>query len=302
MSIRRAFLVGINAYQAAPLRGCVNDVHQIRDLLQRYYGFRDEDIRVLLDEAATSGAIKDGLEWLAQGGAERDAVRVFHYSGHGSYVADENGDEPDGRDECLVAYDYKTAGMLTDDTLKKFYDRFPATGNLTLVMDCCHSGSIQKAADVDLVYRFLPVSAEEQTRIDAAATKFAEEQREFVVKQLQAVPYQELGEEELRNKVHDLMKSFEKKRFGDIRVREANVLLAGCRADQQAADAPLAGKYQGAFTHYLAEAITQSNGQVTYRQLVEHTAQSLGAARFIQIPQLEYRGNRDEQLAFLPFS
>lgn len=299
MALYKALLVGINAYPGAPLRGCINDVMQMKDLLQRYYGFPDEGIRLLLDEEATLAGIKAGLEWLAQDGAESGAVRVFHFSGHGAYVADQSGDEPDGRDECLVPYDYRSAGMLTDDTLKTLYDRFPRTGNLTLVMDSCHSGSVQKALDV--VYRFLPVSAEEQERIDVAAARFAREQQEFVVNQLLKLRGQELTEEELRQKVRSLMALFEKKRFGDIRVREANILLAACRADQQAADAPIAGEYHGAFTYYLAEAIIQSNGHITYRQLAEQTGKKLGAAGYVQIPQVEYRAGRDKRLAFQPF-
>ena len=132
MSLRKALLVGINAYRSAPLRGCVNDVFQMKEVLQRYYGFAEADMRILLDRDATAAGIKAGLEWLAQDGDDADAVRVFHYSGHGSFVADQNGDEPDGRDECLVPYDYESVGMLTDDVLKTYYDRFPRTGNLTL--------------------------------------------------------------------------------------------------------------------------------------------------------------------------
>jgi len=301
MSLYKALLVGINAYRAAPLRGCINDVLQMKDLLQRYYGFQENGIRLLLDEEATSAHIKASLEWLAQDGAESDAVRVFHYSGHGSYLADQNGDEPDGRDECLVPYDYQTAGMLTDDTLKTFYDRFPRAGNLTLVMDSCHSGTVQKVLEQNVVFRFLPVSAEEQERIDAAATKFAQEQQEFVVQELLKLRGQELSEEEMRQKVRSLMAWFEKKRFGDVRVREANILLAGCRADQQCADAYIAGNYHGAFTYYLAEAITQSNGQITYRRLAEQVGNKLNAAHFVQIPQLEYRAGRDQRPAFRPF-
>lgn len=301
MSIHKALLVGINAYQNAPLRGCINDVMQMKALLKRYYGFADEGIRLLVDEAATSAAIKEGLEWLAQGGADFDSVRVFHYSGHGAYVADQNGDEPDGRDECLVPYDYKSAGMLTDDTLKLLYDRFPRTGNLTLIMDSCYSGSVQRVADTDITYRFLPVSMEEQERIDAAAARFAKEQQAFVVKQLMLLRDQPLTEDEMAQKVHRLMTKFEKQRFGDIRVREANVLLAGCRADQQSADAHIGGDYHGAFTYYLAEAILQSNGQITYHQLVQQAGKNLGVGGFVQVPQLEYRKGRDQQPVFSPF-
>ena len=147
MSVRRALLVGINAYPDAPLRGCINDVQQMKGLLKQYYGFQDDGIKLLLDGDATAAGIEAGLEWLAEGGAEVDAVRVFHYSGHGSYVADKNGDEPDGRDECLVPVDYESVGFITDDVLKTFYDRFPEEGNLTLVMDSCHSGTVNRAPE-----------------------------------------------------------------------------------------------------------------------------------------------------------
>ena len=42
----------------------------------------------------------------------------FHYSGHGSYIKDENGDEVDGKDECLCPIDYAYSGMIIDDEIK----------------------------------------------------------------------------------------------------------------------------------------------------------------------------------------
>jgi hypothetical protein len=273
----------------------------MKDLLQRYYGFGDADLHLLLDEQATLSGIRAGLEWLAQGGIEADAVRVFHFSGHGTYIADTSGDEPDGRDECLVPYDYKTVGVLSDDALKVLYDRFPRSGNLTLVMDSCHSGTVQKDVAEDIAYRFIPVSRKEQTRIDAAVRKFREEQEDFVVQELRQLPGEEYTEEDWKRKVRQLMKKFEKARFGDIRNREANVLLAGCRADQTAADAKIAGDYHGAFTYYLAEAIREAGGQLSYRELAEQTSEKLGVGYYTQIPQLEYRSRRDKRPAFKPF-
>ena len=184
MSVRKALLVGINAYPDAPLRGCINDVRQMQGLLKQYYGFQDDGVKVLLDGAATVAGIKAGLAWLAEGGGDADAVRIFHYSGHGTYVADKNGDEPDGRDECLVPFDYKSAGFITDDVLKTLYDKFPVSGNLTLVMDSCHSGTVNKAVAEDIVFRFLPVSDAEQEKIDAAAAKFVQDQQEYVFKEI----------------------------------------------------------------------------------------------------------------------
>jgi len=300
MSCCKALLVGINAYKDMPLRGCVNDVMRVRYLLCSHYGFTSDDLRLLLDEAATHANIRLGLEWLAADGDD-SSVKVFHYSGHGSYVADKNGDEPDGCDECLVPYDYPAVGMLTDDTLKALYDRFPRTCNLTLIMDACHSGTVQKALEHDVVYRFLPVPAREEELIDTAAAQFAEDQQEFVVDELLQLRGQDLPEEELRQRVRRLIAAFEKKRFGDIRVRETNILLAGCRADQQAADARIAGTYHGAFTYFLCEAIARTGGQISYRQLAEQAGQQLDHAGYAQRPQLEYRKGRDQWPAFRPF-
>lgn len=301
MSIRKALLVSINAYPVAALRGCINDVQQMKSLLQQYYGFQDDGNKLLLDGEATAAGIEVGLEWLAEGGGDVDAVRVFHYSGHGSHVADETGDEPDGRDECLVPYDYETAGLVTDDVLKTLYDRFPAGDNLTLVMDSCHSGTVNKAPEEDLVFRFLPVSDAEQEKIDAAAARFARVQQEYVFTELKQLRGQPLTDDDLRKKVGELMASFEKKHFGSVHTSETNVLLAGCRPDQTSADARIAGDYHGAFTYYLAEAIQKANGQITYRQVAQRVGEGLRSGRFTQIPQLEYAGQRDQSPIFQPF-
>jgi metacaspase-1 len=301
VTLRRALLVGINAYPHAPLSGCLNDVAQIQDLLGRYFGFTSNDVHVLLDAGASGDGIRRELAWLGEGGSDPDSVRVFHYSGHGSYVADQNGDEPDGRDECLVPVDYETNGMLIDDDLKRIYDSFPRSGNLTLVMDSCHSGSVQKEVKEGRTYRFIPVSREEQGGIDLAAAKFNREKREFVVDQLMRLGAGQLDEATLRSQVADLIAQFEKVRFGDIRVRESNVLLAACRPDQTAADAWLANGSHGAFTYFLAQAVEQANGDLTYRELASRVADALAGAQFLQMPQLEYASEHDGCLVFRPF-
>jgi hypothetical protein len=67
----------------------------------------------------------------------------LHYSGHGGSIPDDDGDEADGMDETMVPVDYQSAGQIRDDDI---YDhlvkKVPAGCHLTVVMDCCHSGSI----------------------------------------------------------------------------------------------------------------------------------------------------------------
>ena len=180
--LKKALLVGINKYRKYPLLGCVNDVAAMKDLLVELYDFSEDNIRVLTDRDATTKAVVENLGWLAQGGSE-PAVRVFHYAGHGHFVADESGDESDGSDEALVLYDHDKAGYLIDDKLKELYDRFPANGNLTLIMDCCHSGTNQRGPD-DIVYRFIPNTYDERRAIAVARKKFLQDQMQYVREKL----------------------------------------------------------------------------------------------------------------------
>lgn len=65
--MNRALLVGINAYPGNELRGCINDVTDMADHLVKSCGFKVEDIRLLVDERATTVGIRERLEWLVGG-------------------------------------------------------------------------------------------------------------------------------------------------------------------------------------------------------------------------------------------
>lgn len=100
---KRAVLVGINKYKPelnADLRGCVNDVEHMRDILTKFYGFSADDIRVLCDERATKAAIIERLSWLI-GEAVPGDVLVFHYSGHGCFSGDTKISLLDGTNKTL---------------------------------------------------------------------------------------------------------------------------------------------------------------------------------------------------------
>ncbi len=293
---KKALLIGINDYPDAPLRGCVNDVLQMKETLLDLFEFAPENIRVILDRDATKKGIVQGLDWLAQGGNE-PAVRLFHYAGHGHFVPDKNGDEPDGADEALVPYDYARSGNLIDDHLKELYDRFPATGNLTLIMDCCHSGTNQRDAEHDICYRFLPVSYSERKAIAEAKRKFLREQREFVLqemRQFQQPKAMRGPDEEFEKRIWGVMQGFEKQRYGDHRVREGNVLLSACQSDQKAADASFGKTYHGAFTFFLIKILRESQGRVNHLELVQKLGDLLEDHGFKQVPQLECLEGREK--------
>lgn len=283
----KALLVGINAYPDAPLRGCHNDVLQLRALLAERYSLADGGLRLLLDEAATTAAITDGLRWLAAAEPEeRDPVRLFHFAGHGTYIADQEGDEPDGQDECLVPYDYATAGPLSDDRLAELYHDFGPATHLLLVMDSCHSGTIDRLPAQDIRFRFMRASADEQERIAVAARRVRQQRDIFVAAYIQEQGGAALAPEEYRDAARAAQAAFERAQFGLEERDDELVLLAACRADETAADARFGADYHGALSYYLLEALRETGPTLTYGALIERLGRSLHASDFVQEPQL----------------
>lgn len=148
MGVKKALLVGINYIgMDCPLNGCINDIENMRDILKSEYGYKDADITLISDitimKPTRSNIMKELLNLILS-----DATELyFHYSGHGSQVKDVSGDEEDKMDECLVPIDYDKNGMILDDELKGLLQCLNSDKKLTMVLDCCHSGS-----GVDLAY------------------------------------------------------------------------------------------------------------------------------------------------------
>lgn len=145
---RRGLLIGIDHYPNLPglnLEGCVQDALSLAGILRERFNFQPADLIVLTNEQATRERILAALEDLAQRTAPGDIV-VVHYSGHGSQVPDKDGDEGDGLDETLVAADSGRGRFpnrdIIDDELAVFFKRIgDKTPYLTVILDCCHSGT-----------------------------------------------------------------------------------------------------------------------------------------------------------------
>jgi hypothetical protein len=89
-----------------------------------------------------------GMEWLADNVSSNDTVIIF-YSGHGSTLPDDNGDESDNSDEVFVMADaaltdYPDASdVVRDDQFAKMVGAI-RTDQLVVVLDACHSGGMMK--------------------------------------------------------------------------------------------------------------------------------------------------------------
>ena len=154
---KKALLIGINYFgQSGELRGCINDVNNIKNLIKSR-GFREDSaqMRILTDDHRDGGMhptrrnIIEGMHWLVSGARPNDSL-FFHYSGHGSQKADSDGDEVDGYDETIVPVDAKSAGQIVDDEMNAILvQQLPPGARLTAIFDSCHSAT---ALDLPFVY------------------------------------------------------------------------------------------------------------------------------------------------------
>lgn len=170
-----ALLVGINRYKdykpetrkIRDLQGTNNDVELMKNLLVKDYNFGN--VKTLLNEQATQKGILDGFRsQLIENAknyqlknkveAKDGATVVFYYSGHGSQLRDDNGDETDGIDETIVAQDSDSEGIkdIRDDEFDKFFNELRQyTSNITFIFDSCHSGTVTRGGNSRSVRRDL---------------------------------------------------------------------------------------------------------------------------------------------------
>ena len=148
----RALLFGLNYAHCrdGTLRGCANDVRNMAAYLTSLgvdaEAYTDDENREETSRAGIVARVRALADLATQ--EHLDAVWI-HYSGHGSHVRDTDGDELDGRDECLVPSDYEDAGFVRDEELAAELARFPAHTRVVCVFDCCHSGTM---ADLRYTY------------------------------------------------------------------------------------------------------------------------------------------------------
>ncbi|XP_058072329.1 metacaspase-5 [Magnolia sinica] len=142
---KKALLVGCNyPGTKAELKGCINDVKRMHRCLIDRYGFYEDDITVLIDTddsytQPTGINIRRALSNLIRS-AEPGDYLFFHYSGHGTRLPAETGEDDDtGYDECIVPCDMN---LITDDDFREFVDMVPEGTVLTIVSDSCHSGGL----------------------------------------------------------------------------------------------------------------------------------------------------------------
>lgn len=144
--VKRGFVIGINYLdnENARLFGCINDAITMQNLMIDAFGYSKSNITMLRDDnilgydSPTKLNIIQELNRLVDINNENDELWI-HYSGHGAYVSDLNGDEYDRKDEIIIPSDYKQNGIIVDDELREIFNR--SKGLIYITLDCCNSGT-----------------------------------------------------------------------------------------------------------------------------------------------------------------
>jgi hypothetical protein len=254
--MNRALLVGINKYPTAPLRGCINDVVDIADLLVSKLGFAADDIRLLTDERATKQAIIERLGWLLTGLRAGDRV-LFYYSGHGVQMATRNPQgEVDGLDEaiCPVDFDWTDEHAIRDKEFNRIFAPIPIGVEFVWISDSCHSGDLLKLImSADIRVKTITPPADIQWRIDVAKSK----------------SIKALGIEKVAANIN-------------------LALITGCKSNQTSADAVFNSRPNGALSYFLLQELSKERGlEKTLSQILESVNASLRQQHYSQEPQLE---------------
>jgi len=133
------------------------DVPFIQKALERQ-NFSSEKIELIQDEQATITGLRNTLSNFAKSCSNGDVV-VIHVSSHGVQIQDVNGDESDGLDEAIVPFGARwennpneleklSGEYLLDDEwnnyIKTIQSNIGITGNLLVLMDACHSGTMSR--------------------------------------------------------------------------------------------------------------------------------------------------------------
>lgn len=250
-----ALLVGINTYQDIYIRnlqGCVTDVEMQYYLLRYRYGFKKEDIRVLITddkkyEVPTRQNILNAFEEHLIQQAKPGDIVVFHYSGHGGLMQDPYPIDPQSPSSgTLIPADCRLDDRndIMGQTLFLLSSQLQ-TENFTMVLDSCHSGGGVRG---NLVVRALRPSRSNEPIATPSNAELA----------YQAAQRQKLGWS------IDKMQTLRKAGIAK------GVAIGSAQKDQLAVDANFSGFDAGALTYLLTRYLWQIPGSESLDDTFNH--------------------------------
>jgi tetratricopeptide (TPR) repeat protein len=274
---KKALLIGIDTYKNLPyfssphgrrfgnLKGAVDDVRIMKEALKARFDFQEEDIKILTNgEATREGILRAFEDWLIKGTKKED-LTLFYFSGHGTQVPDTNGDEDDGLDEALCAYDTVFGGpsdpekakIILDDEIGEKLRKIKARESVVIV-DSCNSGTATRSING------VPVAQLEETPF--VQPKFVPLDSKDL-----SVPPPKVAEKNRRSVDHPV----------------GHLFISASREDQYAYEVTMGGRSHGGLTSSLVEGMNTLK-RPSYQDLYAY-AKKLVKDRYklSQDPQLE---------------
>ena len=276
MKTLHAVIVAIDKYpmKGHELNGCVNDATAFANYLKEFCrtsGITYNEKR-LFDADAARLKIVEGFKHFDK--AKDGDTCVYYYSGHGSTMKAplEFWDEPDGMSQTIVCYDSRTGKAGCRDMADKEigYLIHKATKgrdvHFLAVTDCCHSGTNTR-----------DVAAVEGLKARMADT----------------CPTAPRGIED-----YEGFKEWVKFQPPSSK----HIHLAAAKNDETAKECKIEGTSRGVFTYSMIETLQQTNGNISYSELMQRVSIKARNKVQDQTPQLNAYGDtntKDIQLSFL---
>jgi hypothetical protein len=269
---KQAVCFGINDYPGtnADLSGCINDVKDWSVVL----GAAGFQVKTFFNGECKKAVMVQEIKHLLTSAKEGDTL-VIQYSGHGSFVPDLDGDEPDGVDECLCPHDFQQ-GMLLDDELNGLFKMKPDGANLLFLSDSCHSGTVA---------RFGPV-------IDAAGLSHANK--------IRFLPPSTFLSREALASIGTVRRNFTQTLTSKLLQTKAPALLiAGCQDTEYSLDCYFRGRPNGAFTFFALQALRKMVvGENTYGDWFRELRTLLPTSAYAQSPNMVGTREQTERKIF----
>ncbi|MFC4044111.1 caspase domain-containing protein [Dactylosporangium siamense] len=261
--MKLALCIGINDYPGVSndLYGCRNDAADWTAALSA----RGFDVRTLLDSAASGTAIRTGIADLLSRAATGDAV-VITYSGHGTWVPDLDGDEPDNRDEAICPHDVAANGPLLDDELSTLFSAADPGVRTVLISDSCHSGTLARLSR--------PLGDDRCSSRFLAPSTFLPPPAGLPAGLAAGLPAGLAAGSAVRGGARS-------------RPRSAALLLSACRDTEYSYDATFSGRPNGAFTYVALTALAELPPGATYRDWLRAIRAQLPSQNYPQTPALQ---------------
>ena len=254
-----ALLIAINDYQhpVPKLNGCVQDSNEVKAYLEGTIPSDKLKLQVLHDADATRKNVIDAfLSHLTQAD-EEDSVFI-HYAGHGSQEKTMEAFydlEPDRKNETLVLVDSRQTinneyhRDLADKELRALIHQVARKKpHIVAIFDCCHAGS--------------------NTRSTAKVTKRQASDDKTNARSLREYVFME--RDEFSDSFQPLF-SDEKTKVQDLPTG-SHIALQAALSSQTAKELVIDGKKRGIFTYSLLKTLKESQGDITYTDLLNRAS------------------------------